>query len=239
MSRNPPEPPPHDGPVLRFENVGLRYGHAPEVLSDISFELEPGSFHFVTGASGAGKSSLLKLIYLDEKPTSGRIEMFGRDLARLSPEARTATRRRVGVVFQEFRLLEHLSAFDNAALPLRIAGQKPSSYRDDVAELLAWVGLKDRMNALPATLSGGEKQRLAIARAVVARPQILLADEPTGNVDNELALRILRLFIELNRLGMTVLIASHDEDLVSRAGQPVLHLEGGRLIPYGGTGAEL
>jgi cell division transport system ATP-binding protein len=193
----------------------------------------------VTGASGAGKSSLLKLIYLDEKPTSGRIEMFGRDLARLTHEQRTAFRRKVGVVFQEFRLLEHLSAYDNAALPLRIAGQKPSTYKDDVAELLAWVGLKDRMNALPATLSGGEKQRLAIARAVVARPQILLADEPTGNVDNELALRILRLFIELNRLGMTVLIASHDEDLVTRAGQPVLHLEGGRLIPYGGTGAEL
>jgi cell division transport system ATP-binding protein len=165
--------------------------------------------------------------------------MFGRDLARLTHEQRTAFRRKVGVVFQEFRLLEHLSAFDNAALPLRIAGQKPSTYKDDVAELLAWVGLKDRMNALPATLSGGEKQRLAIARAVVARPQILLADEPTGNVDNELALRILRLFIELNRLGMTVLIASHDEDLVTRAGQPVLHLEGGRLIPYGGTGAEL
>jgi cell division transport system ATP-binding protein len=239
MSRNAPEPPPSDGPVLRFETVGLRYGHAPEVLSDISFELAPGSFHFVTGASGAGKSSLLKLIYLDEKPTSGRIEMFGRDLARLTPEQRTAFRRKVGVVFQEFRLLEHLSALDNAALPLRIAGQKPSTYRDDVAELLAWVGLKDRMNALPATLSGGEKQRLAIARAVVARPQILLADEPTGNVDNELALRILRLFIELNRLGMTILIASHDEDLVSRAGQPVLHLEGGRLIPYGGTGAAL
>ena len=219
--------------------MGLRYGHAPEVLSDISFELQPGSFHFVTGASGAGKSSLLKLIYLDEKPTSGRIEMFGRDIARLTPDERTAMRRRVGVVFQEFRLLEHLSAFDNAALPLRIAGQKPQAYRDDVAELLAWVGLKDRMNALPATLSGGEKQRLAIARAVVSRPDILLADEPTGNVDNELALRILRLFVELNRLGMTVLIASHDEELVARAGQPVLHLEGGRLMAYGGTGAEL
>ena len=239
MSRNPPPPPPYDGPVLRFDSVGLRYGHAPEVLSDISFTLDPGSFHFVTGASGAGKSSLLKLIYLDEKPTSGRIEMLGRDVRRLSAEERTAMRRKVGVVFQEFRLLEHLSAFDNAALPLRIAGQKPQTYRDDVAELLAWVGLKDRMNALPATLSGGEKQRLAIARAVVGRPQILLADAPSGNVDNELALRILRLFVELNRLGMTVLIASHDEELVARAGQPVLHLENGRLSAYGGTGAEL
>ena len=200
------------------------------MLSDISFQLQPGSFHFVTGASGAGKSSLLKLIYLDEKPTNGRIEMFGRDLARLTADERTAMRRRVGVVFQEFRLLEHLSAFDNAALPLRIAGQKPQAYRDDVAELLAWVGLKDRMNALPATLSGGEKQRLAIARAVVSRPEILLADEPTGNVDNELALRILRLFVELNRLGTTVLIASHDQSLIARAGQPVLHLEDGRLM---------
>ena len=213
----------------------MRYGRSGEVLRDVTFTVEPGSFHFITGASGAGKSSLLKLIYLAEKPSRGRIEMFGRDVVRMPAEERMKMRRRIGVVFQELRLLEHLTAFDNAALPLRIAGHKPQEYRADVAELLAWVGLKDRMGAYPSSLSGGEKQRLAIARAVVARPHILLADEPTGNVDNEAAMRILRLFTELNRLGTTVLVASHDEELVARAGQPVLHLHDGRLIPFGGA----
>ena len=213
----------------------MRYGRSGEVLRDVTFTVEQGSFHFITGASGAGKSSLLKLIYLAEKPSRGRIEMFGRDVVRMPAEERMKMRRRIGVVFQELRLLEHLTAFDNAALPLRIAGHKPQEYRADVAELLAWVGLKDRMGAYPSSLSGGEKQRLAIARAVVARPHILLADEPTGNVDNEAAMRILRLFTELNRLGTTVLVASHDEELVARAGQPVLHLHDGRLIPFGGS----
>ena len=213
----------------------MRYGRSGEVLRDVTFTVEQGSFHFITGASGAGKSSLLKLIYLAEKPSRGRIEMLGRDVVRMPAEERMRMRRRIGVVFQELRLLEHLTAFDNAALPLRIAGHKPQEYRADVAELLAWVGLKDRMGAYPSSLSGGEKQRLAIARAVVARPHILLADEPTGNVDNEAAMRILRLFTELNRLGTTVLVASHDEELVARAGQPVLHLHDGRLIPFGGA----
>jgi cell division transport system ATP-binding protein len=221
------------GPVLRFDGVGMRYGRAPEVLKDVAFELAAGSFHFLTGASGAGKSSLLKLIYLAERPSRGTIELFGRDVEAVHPADRPFLRRRIGVVFQEFRLLDHLSAFDNVALPLRIAGDKPDNYRNDVAELLTWVGLKDRMHALPPTLSGGEKQRLAIARAVVNRPDILLADEPTGNVDDAHALRILKLFVELNRLGTTVLIASHDEDLVARSGQPVLHLDRGRLRTFG------
>ena len=235
MSRNPDPAPEPGQPILRFEDVAMRYGRAEEVLRDVNFEVETGSFHFITGASGAGKSSLLKLIYLAEKPSRGRIEMLGRDVVRMPAEERMRMRRRIGVVFQELRLLEHLTAFDNAALPLRIAGHKPQEYRADVAELLAWVGLKDRMGAYPSSLSGGEKQRLAIARAVVARPHILLADEPTGNVDNEAAMRILRLFTELNRLGTTVLVASHDEELVARAGQPVLHLHDGRLIPFGGA----
>ena len=235
MSRNPDPAPEPGQPILRFEDVAMRYGRAEEVLRDVNFEVETGSFHFITGASGAGKSSLLKLIYLAEKPSRGRIEMLGRDVVRMPAEERMRMRRRIGVVFQELRLLEHLTAFDNAALPLRIAGHKPQEYRADVAELLAWVGLKDRMGAYPSSLSGGEKQRLASARAVVARPHILLADEPTGNVDNEAAMRILRLFTELNRLGTTVLVASHDEELVARAGQPVLHLHDGRLIPFGGA----
>lgn len=224
---------PHAGPILRFDGVGMRYGRAAEVLKDVNFALAPGSFHFLTGASGAGKSSLLKLIYLAEHPSRGSIELFGRDVEAVAPGDRPFLRRRIGVVFQEFRLLDHLSAFDNVALPLRIAGGKPDDYRADVAELLAWVGLKARMHALPPTLSGGEKQRLAIARAVVGRPDILLADEPTGNVDDAHALRILKLFVELNRLGTTVLIASHDEDLVARSGQPVLHLDKGRLRAFG------
>jgi cell division transport system ATP-binding protein len=216
-------------PIVRFEGVGMRYGRAPEVLRDIAFELPRGSFHFLTGPSGAGKSSLLKLIYLAHRPSRGLISLFGRDIATLPRRDLPALRRRIGVVFQEYRLLDHISVFDNAALPLRIAGEKPSSYSGDVAELLTWVGLGRKFNALPPTLAGGEKQRLAIARAVVARPDILLADEPTGNIDQPMGLRILRLLVELNRLGTTILVASHDEDLVARSGMPVMHLDQGRL----------
>lgn len=223
-----PEPAP--AAVVQFEAVGMRYGRAAEVLRDVDLTLEPGSFHFLTGQSGAGKSSLLKLIYLAHRPSRGLIRLFGHDIAVTPRKELPWLRRRIGVVFQEFRLLDHLSAFDNVALPLRIAGRKPESYRADVVELLHWVGLGARMQAMPPTLSGGEKQRLAIARAVVAKPEILLADEPTGNVDQEMAQRILRLFVELNRLGATVLIASHDQTLIARSGQPVLHLEGGRLL---------
>ena len=216
----------------------MRYGREPEVLKDISFELPRGSFHFLTGPSGSGKSTLLKLIYLAEQASRGRIEIFGRDLALVKRAERPTMRRKIGVVLQEFRLLDHLSVFDNAALGPRIAGRKPADYRADVADLLAWVGLGDRMHAMPPALSGGEKQRLAIARAVINRPDILLADEPTGNVDEAMALRILRLFVELNRVGATVLIASHNTDLVARSGRPTLSLEGGRLAPQPGFAAE-
>ena len=216
--------------VVRFEGVGMRYGRAPEVLKDITFELQRGSFHFLTGASGAGKSSLLKLIYLAHRPSRGLISLFGRDIATLPRRELQLLRRRIGVVFQEYRLLDHISAFDNAALPLRIARLKPSAYSGDVAELLTWVGLGRRFNALPPTLAGGEKQRLAIARAVVGRPDVLVADEPTGNIDHEMGLRILRLLVELNRMGTTILVASHDQDLVARSGMPVMRLEQGRLV---------
>lgn len=239
MSRNPNAAETADAwdAVVRFDDVSMRYGREPETLRDLSFSLPQGSFHFVTGPSGAGKTSLLKLIYLAAQPSKGLLHLFGQDVAQTPAEVRPFLRRRIGVVFQEFRLLDHLSAFDNAAVPLRIAGRKPDSYRQDVAELLTWVGLKDRMHALPPTLAGGEKQRLAIARAVVGRPDILLADEPTGNVDHEMGLRILRLFLELNRLGTTVLIATHDQDLVARSGMPVLHLEDGRLAHMGPVSA--
>ena len=222
-------PAPTSVPVVQFEAVGMRYGRAPEVLRDINLTLAPGSFHFLTGQSGAGKSSLLKLIYLAHRPSRGLIRLFGHDVQVAPRKELPWLRRRIGVVFQEFRLLDHMSAFDNVALPLRIAGQKPENYRSDVAELLSWVGLGARMHAMPPTLSGGEKQRLAIARAVVAKPEILLADEPTGNVDQEMGQRILRLFFELNRLGTTILIASHDQSLIARSGQRVLHLQDGQL----------
>ena len=215
--------------ILRFSDVSMRYGRGPDVLSDISLSLPRGSFHFITGPSGAGKSSLLKLIYLAARPSAGTVRLFGEDVARMDARDLPRARRRIGVVFQDLLLLDHLSAFDNAALPLRLAGFRPSDYRNDVAELLAWVGLSGRMGAYPAELAGGEKQRLAIARAVVNRPQVLLADEPTSNVDHEMALRIYRLFVELNRLGTTVLIATHDQDLVARSGRPSLHLEGGKI----------
>ena len=222
--------------ILRFTNVSMRYGRGPQVLTDLSLSLPRGSFHFITGVSGAGKSSLLKLIYLAARPSTGTFRLFGEDVTRMSPRNLPMARRRIGVVSQDLLLLDHLSAFDNTALPLRIAGHKVADYRSDVAELLTWVGLGARMQALPPTLAGGEKQRLAIARAVVNRPEILLADEPTGNVDHEMALRIYRLFVELNRLGTTVIIATHDQDLVARSGRPVLHLDKGRLKPLPSQG---
>src|ERR1700761_3858304 len=172
--------------MVRFENVGMRYGAGPEVLRDVTFTLEPGSFTFLTGLSGAGKTTLLKLIYVAEPPSRGLITMFGSDMATLQRRDFPAIRRRIGVVFQDFRLLDHLSAFDNVALPLRLAGKKVSDFSHDVSEILSWGGLGDRMNAPPPTLSGGEQQRVAIARAVVARPDLLIADEPTGNVDPEM-----------------------------------------------------
>src|SRR5215469_12474363 len=216
--------------MVRFENVGMRYGAGPEVLRDVSFALEPGSFTFLTGASGAGKSTLLKLVFLAEKPSRGLISLFGRDLAKLDRADLPSLRRRVGVVFQEFRLLDHLSAFDNVALPLRLAGVRPGDYTHDVEELLGWVGLGEKLNSRPPTLSGGEQQRVAIARAVVARPDLLVADEPTGNVDAEIGARLIRLFGELNRLGTTVLIATHDRALIESTKAREMRLVDGRLV---------
>jgi len=202
--------------VIEFENVGLRYGMGPEVLSDLTFDIAPRSFQFLTGPSGAGKTSLIRLLFLSLKPTRGLIRVFGRDTARVGRDELPALRRRIGVVFQDFRLLDHLTTYENVALPLRVAGQEEASYRADVVDLLDWVGLGERMHAMPPVLSGGEKQRAAIARALITRPEILLADEPTGNVDPPLAKRLLRLFVELNRLGTSVLIATHDLALMDQ-----------------------
>ncbi len=215
--------------MIRFENVGLRYGNGQEVLRDITFDLLPGSFHFLTGPSGAGKTSLLRLLFLSLRPTRGSAFMFGRNVTKFTPAQRAEMRRRIGIVFQDFLLLDHLTTWENVALPLRVRGGKVEDYAEDVTELLKWVGLGDRMRAYPSVLSGGEKQRAAIARAVIGRPEVLLADEPTGNVDPQMGRRLLRLFIELNRLGTSILIATHDYQLMSQYSAPRLQLENGRL----------
>ncbi|WP_235091275.1 cell division ATP-binding protein FtsE [Sphingomonas lutea] len=217
--------------IVEFDSVGLRYGTGAEVLRDLDFRLTGGGFYFLTGPSGAGKTSLLKLLYLAQRPTRGRIRLFGEELADAPRDALPAFRRRIGVVFQDFRLIRHLSAFDNVALPLRIAGAGEREIEGPVREMLAWVGLADRSSARPATLSGGEQQRVAIARAVIARPELLVADEPTGNVDADMATRLLHLFTALNRLGTTIVVATHDVSLISATpGAQMIRLEGGTMV---------
>jgi cell division transport system ATP-binding protein len=199
------------------------------VLRDVSFDIASGSFRFLTGPSGAGKTSLLRLLFLALRPTRGLISLFGRDTATLPRGELPNMRRRIGVVFQEFRLLDHLTTFENVALPLRVTGERYAKYRDNVMELLDWVGLADHANAYPPVLSGGEKQRVAIARAVIGKPDLLLADEPTGNVDPALAIRLVKLLVELHRFGTTVLIATHDKTLIEQTRAPVLTLDRGTV----------
>ncbi|EJF78515.1 cell division ATP-binding protein FtsE [Bartonella sp. DB5-6] len=215
--------------MIHFENVGLRYGMGPEVLRDISFHIPPGSFQFLTGASGAGKTSLMRLMFLALKPTRGHIDLFGNDTALLKRQELPALRQRIGVVFQDFRLLDHMTTYENVSLPLRIKGQEEATYRSEVEDLLCWVGLGDHIHVLPPVLSGGEKQRVAIARALIDQPEILLADEPTGNVDPPLAKRLLRLFIELNRFGTAVVIATHDIALMEQVAARRMLLHNGRM----------
>ena len=218
--------------MIRFENVGLRYGTGREVLSDLTFSIAPHSFQFLTGPSGAGKTTLIRLLFLNLKPTRGLISIFGKDTALLRRADMPALRRRIGVVFQDFRLLDHLTTYENVALPYRVLGKDEASYRADVADLLDWVGLGDRKHVYPPVLSGGEKQRAAIARALITKPEFLLADEPTGNVDPPLARRLLRLFLELNRLGTAVLIATHDIGLMDQLDARRMVIENGHLEIY-------
>ena len=224
--------------IVEFDNAGLSYGGEPETLSDISMQLREGEFRFLTGPSGAGKTSLLKMIYLAHRPTRGRFSLFGEDAMNAERDALPAMRRRIGVVFQEFRLLDHLTAFDNVALPMKVAGVNQNQYREDVSELLNWVGLGHRMTAKPPTLSGGEKQRVALARALVSKPDLILADEPTGNVDPAMSERIMKLFVELNKLGAAVIVATHDLHLVQSLGKPVLRISDGRLSRSSSLGGD-
>nr|WP_047169672.1 cell division ATP-binding protein FtsE [Sphingomonas sp. Y57] len=216
--------------IVQFENVGLRYGSGAETLSDLSFGLAAGAFYFLTGPSGAGKSSLLQLIYLAQRPSRGLIRMFGEDVVTLPRARMPGFRRRIGTVFQDFRLIPHLSAYENIALPLRVNGVAEADIDTPVREMLEWVGLSGRAHARPATLSGGEQQRVAIARAVIGRPEILVADEPTGNVDPDMAGRLLYLFEALNKLGTTILVATHDLHLIPRVHHAqTISLDKGRL----------
>jgi cell division transport system ATP-binding protein len=215
--------------LVRFENVGLRYGMGPEVLKDVTFSIEPNSFQFLTGPSGAGKTSLLRLLFLSLRPTRGLITLLGCDVSSLAADDVAVLRRRIGIVFQDFRLLDHLTTYENVALPLRVLGRDEINYSAEVVELLHWVGLGDRMHVLPPVLSGGEKQRAAIARALISRPELLLADEPTGNVDPSLARRLLRLFVELHKSGTSVMIATHDVTLMDQYDARRLVLSDGRL----------
>ncbi|MDE1916419.1 MAG: cell division ATP-binding protein FtsE [Sphingomonadales bacterium] len=219
-----------NGAIARFDNVGLRYGSEREVLSDIAFTLFAGRFYFLTGASGAGKSSLLRMLYLAQRPSRGMISLFGVDAVTLPRERLPGFRRRIGVVFQDVRLVPHLSAYDNVALPLRIAGVPEKEITRSVTDMLEWVGLEDRMQARPASLSGGEQQRVGIARAVIGRPELLVADEPTGNVDPDMAIKLLRLFEALNRLGTTVVVATHDMHLLQKVPDSlIMRLDRGKM----------
>ncbi|MBQ7659221.1 MAG: cell division ATP-binding protein FtsE [Alphaproteobacteria bacterium] len=212
-------------PIVDMQNVCIRYGEDPEILSNIKLSLDKGSFHFLTGKSGAGKTSLLSMMYLALMPSRGTVSVFGSNIGYASRHTMAMLRRKIGVVFQDFRLLEHLSAYDNVAVPLRIRGMGENEIKKRVKELLSWVELDKSMDKICSTLSGGEKQRVAIARAVINRPEILLADEPTGNVDNDIASKLMKLFVELNKLGTTVVIATHSKDLIAEYNYPQIHLE--------------
>ena len=217
-------------PIVSLDNVAVQYGGAETVFSGVDLKIKPGSFLYLTGASGAGKTSLLRILYLAQKPTRGSVPILGRALSSISRKDKALLRRQIGVVSQDLALLDHLNVLENIALPLRIAGQKPKDYMKDVNELISWVGLGHRVRAKPPTMSGGEQQRVAIARAIVNRPKLLLADEPTGNVDQGMGYRLMHLFQELNKsLDMTILIATHDLSLIEKFPGDVIALKDGVL----------
>lgn len=215
--------------VLSFSDVNLHYDVGQLILKNLSFKINKGDFYFLTGPSGAGKSSLMKLMYLGHRPSYGHIKIFGSLTDTIPNEQIPLFRQKIGVVFQDFRLINHLTVIENVLLPLRVQERDQQTSYHQAVELLSWVGLCDHLHAYPHTLSGGQKQRVAIARAVVTNPSLLLADEPTGNVDAEIAMKLLHLFEELNRQGTAVMIATHNTSLVERFPYPEFHLDNGIL----------
>ncbi len=219
--------------VISFDNVSLSFGPDNKIFSNLDIIIPKGSFHFLTGPSGAGKSTFLKMVYLSQHQTAGSVFLFARNTLHINHSEIPYIRRKIGVVFQDFRLIPTLNILDNVALPLRVRGVETRKARSQAAELLDWVGLEDAMQRSPLTLSGGQQQRVAIARAVIGRPEILLADEPTGNVDDEIALKLLHLFEELHKVGTTVIVATHNRSLPHTFHHPEIFLNQGTgiLIP--------
>jgi cell division transport system ATP-binding protein len=220
---------PRQSSMLRLEHVAMRYGTGPEVLREVNLTLGRGEFVFVMGPSGAGKTSLLRLLALLRLPSAGRLTMFGDDTALLTRDRLAAMRRRIGMVFQDVRLIDHLSTFDNVALPLRINGAQDEQIGGLVSEMLIWLGLGHVIHVKPTSLSMGQRQLVSVARAVITRPNLLLADEPTSHMDGKIARRLMHLFTQLCSFGTTVVLSTHSEDLIERYPHPILHLAQGRL----------
>jgi cell division transport system ATP-binding protein len=225
--------------MLRLEHIALSYGPGREVLHEVDLALQPGGFVFLMGPSAAGKTSLLRLLGLALMPSAGRYSLFHRDVAELGPIELCALRRRTGTVFQDLRLLDHLSAFDNIALPLRINGGQDEQIGGVVAEMMGWLGLAELQDAAPRDLSMAQRQLVAVARAVIARPGLLLCDEPTSHVDDKLARRVMHLFGQLSKLGSMVVLATRDHDLVERHRYPILRMSRGRMTRPAGPAAAM
>jgi cell division transport system ATP-binding protein len=221
--------------VIDIRGVTKGYGGEIYALQDLTLEVEKGEFVFLTGPSGAGKSTLLRLLLLQERPTEGDLIVSGRNLARLSANEVQAYRRTVGFVFQDFKLIPSKTVFENVAFVLRVLGVPIEQQRKRTYQVVKWVGLQHRLQAYPLELSGGEQQRVAIARALVNEPQLVLADEPTGNLDPELSLEIMNLFRDINASGTTVVVATHNPDLLKWVGRRAIHLEHGRVTSPGGA----
>jgi len=216
--------------VIETQSLAKTYGRGMYALRDLNLTIGKGEFAFLTGPSGAGKSTLLRLLLLQERPTEGDVIVGGRNLSQLTRDEVQAYRRTVGFVFQDFKLIPTKTVFENVSFVLRVLGQSIEQQRRATYQALKWVGLQHRLNALPNELSGGEQQRVAIARALINEPHLVLADEPTGNLDPDLSLEIMTLFRDMNARGTTVLVATHDRELITQVGRRVIHLEHGRLI---------